>query len=211
MTQTQIVRGVIGLGFVCWLAGLMSSSQQRGGSESLAERCSELGGEWLYRSAELLCYLPDGNKLAYSAAEDGFIAYTGKVAMIAVAEAAADESQPVGSCSPTPSFDDYHTDQSFNGRAKVDFSTNQAARHYRTAITKDVATGVNFAGKYVMSIWGCGDNCQGSAVINAETGKILSYGMTSTGYEFVVDSWLLDAGQMGYFVVEDDAFKQICK
>ncbi len=198
MTQTQIVRGVIGLGFVCWLAGLMSSSQQRGGSESLAERCSELGGEWLYRSAELLCYLPDGNKLTYSSAENGFIPYVG-------------ERQPTGSCSSTPSFNDYQTSQSFNGRAKVDFSTNKAARQYRTAITKDVATGVNFAGKYVLSIWGCGDNCQGSAVINAETGKILSYGLTSTGYEFGVASRLLATGKMGYFVVEDDAFKQICK
>jgi hypothetical protein len=211
MTQQQIVTGVVGFGVVLLIAGFIYDDQPKRGPQPLAERCSELGGEWIYKSADLLCLMPDGNKLSYSAAEDGFIPYTGSGGVVAVAQASTGERQPVGSCSSTPSFDDYQTNQSFNGRAKVDFSTNEAATHYRTAITKDVTRGVNFAGKYVVSTWGCGEGCQGSAVINGETGKILSYGMTSTGYEFDVNSRLLDAEKEGYFVVEDDSLKELCK
>jgi len=211
MTQQQILNSVIMFGVVLMVAGFIYDDQPKRGPTPLSERCSELGGEWLYKSADLLCLMPDGSKLSYSAASDDFVPYQGSGGVVAVAQASTGEQRLADDCNPAPSFDDYQANQSFAGRANVDFSTNEAATHHRTAITKDIAAGVNFSGKYVVSTWGCGDGCKGSAVINAESGKILSYGLESTNFTFKRESGLLDAKREGYYVIEDDALKLLCK
>ena len=198
-------------GVVLMVAGFIYDDQPKRGPTPLSERCSELGGEWLYKSADLLCMMPDGSKLSYSASTDTFVPYSGSGGVVAVAQASTGERQAADDCTLTPSFDEYQANQSFAGRAQVDFSTNEAATHHRTAITKDVAAGVNFAGKYVVSTWGCGEGCKGSAVINAESGKILSYGLQSSSFTFDQNSNLLDAKREGYYVVESDSLKQLCK
>jgi hypothetical protein len=155
--------------------------------------------------------MPDGGKLSYSTSSDEFIPYTGKGGVVAVAQAFSGEAASIDECFEEPDYTSYATTQSFSGRAMVDFSTNEAAAHHRTAITKDIADGVNFAGKYVVSTWGCGDGCKGLAVINAESGKILSYGLESSKFTFTATSGLLNAGREGYYVVEDDQLKELCK
>lgn len=71
------------------------------------------------------------------------------------------------------------SEEMYKGRiASVDFSSWPEARKYKTAIEKDVARGVNFAGSYIVATWGCGTKrtpCVGHAVIDAQTGKILLY------------------------------------
>jgi hypothetical protein len=68
----------------------------------------------------------------------------------------------------------------YDGRVtEVDFSSWPDATKYRTAITKDVKRGVNFAGSYIVSTWGCArrktDACVGHAIMNARTGDIVLY------------------------------------
>lgn len=50
------------------------------------------------------------------------------------------------------------------------------AAEFATAINEAVAAGPNFAGKYAVAQWGCGTSCQGHAVVNVESGKIVAFG-----------------------------------
>ncbi len=210
----------VGLTLVVLVMGLASSGRVSRAEPSLAERCSDMGGEWLYNSQALICLKADGTRLAYNAGTDAFGSAEDVVVGAPMVLAAETEikteiaPEPVvssTSCEIAPKFSDYSTDATFKGRPTVDFSTNLEAKLYRTAITKDVARGVNFAGKYVVSTWGCGAGCVGSAVVNAESGKILEYGLQSTGYDFEAQSNLLDARKLGYYSIKDDELIQLCK
>jgi hypothetical protein len=210
MTLTRLLIAMLTIGIAFVVAGLVRSQWLGEDSKSLAERCSEMGGEWLYRSADLLCLMPGGEKFAYNLSQDTFVTFplrSGTVENIQVIE---DVKRDPQSCLPAPRFEDYQSNQSFAGKARVDFATNEAALHYRTAIKKDVAAGVNFAGKYVMSTWGCGQSCKGAAVINADTGKILTYGLQADKFVFQNDSDLVQVGKDQYFVIEQDALVAWC-
>lgn len=98
--------------------------------------------------------------------------------------------------------------------ADVDFSSWPEATKYRTAITEDVERGVNFAGSYVVSTWGCAKSrrsaaCVGHAVVNARTGEIVLYDVIAkrTG-DFSVGSNLfsvtLQNGEEKVWSVEQD-------
>ena len=211
MTPQHKVMSVVGFGLLLLVLGFIYDDQPKPGPTPLAERCSELGGEWLYKSADLLCLLPGGDKLSYHPASDTFEPYVSSGGLVPVAQASTGEKVAVDTCTQEPEFADYAANQSFAGRPKVDFTTNEAAGRYRTAITKDVARGVNFAGKYVVSTWGCGEGCQGSAVIDAETGAIVEYGLESNRFAFEDNSRLLDAGREGYYVLSDERLKPLCE
>ncbi|MEK7155594.1 MAG: hypothetical protein AAB734_01830 [Patescibacteria group bacterium] len=62
--------------------------------------------------------------------------------------------------------------------ASVDYTNTRLKRaaEFKTAINKAVAAGPNFAGKFAVAQWGCGTNCQGHAVVNVESGKIIAFG-----------------------------------
>jgi hypothetical protein len=120
-------------------------------------------------------------------------------------------SDDVAQCDHTPTFEEYPAQSTYTGPlAQVNFATNEAAEHYRTAIRKDM-TQVNFGGEYVFSYWGCGEGCKGSAIVNAASGTIVTYGLKAASYAFQSDSRLLIANDKEYYVVEDDVFKQICE
>lgn len=57
----------------------------------------------------------------------------------------------------------------------VNTSLKQAVE-FKTAINEAIAQGPNFAGKFVVAQWGCGTGCQGHAVVNVESGKIIAFG-----------------------------------
>jgi hypothetical protein len=85
-------------------------------------------------------------------------------------------------------------DEVYTGEiAEVDFGTNLLAVNYEDIIKRGVASvGVNFAGKYSVATWSCGDSCQNSAIINVETGGIVAYGIISAyGLSFSKESTLL--------------------
>ncbi len=55
---------------------------------------------------------------------------------------------------------------------------------YKDKLNESLQNGVNFAGHFVLSTWGCGTDCQSSAIIDAQTGNVLfptQIGVTSFG------------------------------
>lgn len=87
--------------------------------------------------------------------------------------------------------------EQFRGEATaVDFETNPDAKLFRTTITDQVAAGANFAGHFAVATWGCGTECQGYAVTDVLTGKIIEYVphhlfQASEGLSFSVSSNIL--------------------
>lgn len=57
----------------------------------------------------------------------------------------------------------------------VDFSSNPAARLFRTVIKGDASSGPNYAGHFTFASWGCGTSCFQYAIIDSVTGKIVKY------------------------------------
>lgn len=62
---------------------------------------------------------------------------------------------------------------------------------YRTRIREGAALGPNFAGDMTVVTWGCGTGCQGSALVDARSGKAIDLGMTAAGLAYRLDSRLL--------------------
>jgi hypothetical protein len=62
--------------------------------------------------------------------------------------------------------------------ASVDYESTplRQAANFKAAIDEAVAAGPNFAGKYAVAQWGCGTQCQGHAIVNVESGKIIAVG-----------------------------------
>lgn len=187
--------------------------------------CEARGGEWVKNADMPLCMTPDAGLLEL--VDGSFVAFTSddpwkneSTAPLAGMPLGSGESgagmQEVEPTSLSPATCQETTVMPYTGKvAAVDFSSWPEATKYRTAITKDVARGVNFAGSYVVSTWGCGrkkhDACVGHAVIDAKTGKILLYGvigkrtgefsLTSTGLTIDVrgegkETWSIEEGAL---------------
>ncbi|HEY3767733.1 MAG TPA: hypothetical protein VGN44_03590 [Candidatus Angelobacter sp.] len=58
--------------------------------------------------------------------------------------------------------------------ARLDLSSNQIAKRYRTVIRREMSSGANFAGSYRVVIWGCGSSCAQFAVVNLKTGRVIT-------------------------------------
>ncbi len=65
--------------------------------------------------------------------------------------------------------------------APIDYANTPItqAANFKSAINEAVAAGPNFAGKYAVAQWSCGSNCQGHAIVNVESGKIITFGPSS--------------------------------
>lgn len=75
--------------------------------------------------------------------------------------------------------------------SKVDYENTPLtqAANFKTAINEAVEAGPNFAGKYAVAQWGCGTGCQGHAVVNVESGKIIAFGpQTEAGLGISLES-----------------------
>jgi hypothetical protein len=91
-----------------------------------------------------------------------------------------------------PAFDDYPVEGIYSGvPAAVDFTSNPEASAFRTRITQGAAVGPNFAGHFTVIGWGCGTECQNHAIVDAVTGDIVQFGMTTeSGVSYRLDSTL---------------------
>lgn len=77
---------------------------------------------------------------------------------------------------------------------KVDFSSYPEAKMFYTVITEQASEGPNFAGHFTYVGWGCGTDCAGFAIVEAITGKIVSYmpvDEDGNSYSYKIDSRLL--------------------
>ena len=104
----------------------------------------------------------------------------------------------------------------------INFSSNPAAREYRTVLTRGAALGPNFNGHYtIISIWVTNAQALLTSIIDARTGKILIYNHPSpTGMEYRLDSSLLidspiwhslgtfDGGAT-YFILKNGAMEKV--
>lgn len=74
--------------------------------------------------------------------------------------------------SKTPGFRQYSAKVERIGNIKVNLKSHKSANMYRTNLRNAAKEGVNFAGHYVLTTWGCGTNCTESAIIDARTGRV---------------------------------------
>ena len=110
-------------------------------------------------------------------------------------------AQPASSKN-TPRFEDYPVGETFTGTPATPILTTSEQRMYRTRIRNGVLKGegvvadsetkrlltkpeTNFAGKYVVIIWGCGSQCVMMAIVDAATGKIYDPPLSGPGKLYI--------------------------
>lgn len=73
-----------------------------------------------------------------------------------------------------------------------DFSIFPEASEQRTIITTALSGGVDFAGRFAVAEWSCGPSCHNFALIDVETGQVVSFGPpTEYGIEWSQESTVL--------------------
>lgn len=72
----------------------------------------------------------------------------------------------------TPTFKQYPATMQKATAKKVNLAGNRSARMFRTNLKRSLAKGVNFAGRYIISTWGCGTDCIMSGIIDGRTGNV---------------------------------------
>jgi len=97
-----------------------------------------------------------------------------------------------------PEFKEYLTAETFAGKAHPPTLATPLDRKYRTVINESVAKGVNFAGQYVVAVWGCGTGCQKFVIVDAKTGTVYDPPFDEVDYhnppgEPEVDWWCYSA------------------
>ncbi|MEZ5347424.1 MAG: hypothetical protein R2681_17895 [Pyrinomonadaceae bacterium] len=72
----------------------------------------------------------------------------------------------------TPEFGQYSVKVEKATAKNVNLRSHKMARMFRTSLRESLKEGVNFAGKYVVSITGCGTGCIQARIINAKNGAV---------------------------------------
>jgi hypothetical protein len=54
----------------------------------------------------------------------------------------------------------------------VNLSSHKDAKKFRTNLRNSLKEGVNYAGSFVISSWGCGTSCLQTAIIDGKTGNV---------------------------------------
>ena len=81
-------------------------------------------------------------------------------------------------------FEKYPAEVYVGKPAKPDFASFPEARQYKTRIRGAFSGGVNFAGKYAITTWGCGMGCAVAISLNIQTGEISPFQVPVSGEEF---------------------------
>ena len=71
-----------------------------------------------------------------------------------------------------PKFSDYKVAVSKAIPKPIKFAGNKDARMFRTRLTEANKNGVNFAGHFIFTVWGCGTSCVSGAIIDTKTGVV---------------------------------------
>ncbi|MBL0314131.1 MAG: hypothetical protein IPP78_15825 [Holophagaceae bacterium] len=70
-----------------------------------------------------------------------------------------------------PRFEDYAASNQFLGK-KAALVISKQDRMYRTRLKRGAEGNPNFAGRYILTIWGCGASCRMGAAIDTKTGRV---------------------------------------
>lgn len=72
-----------------------------------------------------------------------------------------------------PAFSDYpRVEQSELRLESIDFDSHPDAGNFRTRLEENLGQTANFAGHFILTMWGCGTMCQQIALIEVETGQV---------------------------------------
>ncbi|HEX8000526.1 MAG TPA: hypothetical protein VF528_19245 [Pyrinomonadaceae bacterium] len=74
--------------------------------------------------------------------------------------------------STTPTFKQYAVKVEKKRNVRVNLKSHKDANRFRTNLRNAAKEGVNFAGHYILTTWGCGTNCSVSAIIDARNGRV---------------------------------------
>ena len=74
--------------------------------------------------------------------------------------------------SETPTFKRYAAEVKTINNTRVNLKSHKDANTFRTNLRNAAKAGVNFAGHYILTTWGCGTNCSQSAIIDARNGQV---------------------------------------
>ncbi|RZG70709.1 hypothetical protein EXE10_15980 [Acinetobacter sp. WCHAc060033] len=123
-----------------------------------------------------------------------------------------------------PQFKDYPVKPYIGKTAQLDM-TDESARMFRTRLRDALKEQPNFAGEYVITMWGCGASCRSYAFINKRTGKLLAGGFGGEeSQEDVIDSransrllvtqeenmnenWEVESVTTRFYLFENEKFK----
>lgn len=80
-----------------------------------------------------------------------------------------------------PQFKDYPVQSVYTGKtAQLDLS-DDGVRMFRTRLRDALKEAPNFAGEYVITMWGCGASCRMYSFISKRTGQLLNAGFGGEG------------------------------
>jgi hypothetical protein len=85
------------------------------------------------------------------------------------ADAQARKARPVARA---PRFEDYPVRGIYKGPVAPVRLDSRKARMFRTRLREDSRVGPNFAGRYVVVVWGCGTGCAQMGVVDARNGRV---------------------------------------
>ena len=78
----------------------------------------------------------------------------------------------IGFAQSTPTFTQYAAEVETIKNTQVNLKSHKYANNYRTNLRNAAKEGVNFAGHYILTTWGCGTNCSQTAIIDARNGQV---------------------------------------
>jgi hypothetical protein len=87
-----------------------------------------------------------------------------------------------------PQFKDFPADEQYRGKPHAVLLVGDA-RNFRTRIKEAAKGKPNFAGHYIVAIWGCGSECLEGAVIDAKTGRVYMLPFTLCCWRGVDDNF----------------------
>ena len=76
--------------------------------------------------------------------------------------------------SKAPKFAEYPAKVEKQRIHSINFKKDPTFSDYKTRISRALREGVNFAGRYILTGWGCGTGCTNALIIDARTGKIFT-------------------------------------
>ena len=92
----------------------------------------------------------------------------------------------VCSQSKLPRFKDYRVTETYTGR-NAPLVLKRSDRMFRTRLQEAARERPNFAGRYILTTWGCGTSCVMGAVIDARTGRVYWWDFTLCCWGYDID------------------------
>lgn len=110
-------------------------------------------------------------------------------------------------------FEQYAVTERYTGKVARPVLATVKDRQYRTRLREAADGKPNFAGHYIVTVFGCGASCVMGAVLDATTGRVSWFPFTvccwsSTGDDFKPVEYRLDSKLIAFRGMRDEAGKE---